>query len=198
VRVRKPAITLGTLCLAAAIALGVIQADNNKSTTAAEKPLTPLTRAQLAKPIAGAPAKLVALRGRISELTDGGTKAFDAQLRALRGYPVVVNAWAEWCHPCRYELPFFQREAVARGGKVAFLGINAKDDADKARRLAAQIPLPYPSFVDHSGDIIRTFRAVGLPVTIFYDARGKRQMVHQGVFPSEQALSEAIDRYATR
>jgi thiol-disulfide isomerase/thioredoxin len=198
VRVRKPAITLGTLCLVAALAIGVIQAGNNSNTSTTAKPPTPLTRAQVAKAIPGAPAPLAALRGRVSELAGGGTKAFDAQLRALRGYPVVVNAWAEWCHPCRYELPFFQREAVARGGKVAFLGINAKDDADKARSLAARIPLPYPSFVDHGGDLIRRFRAVGLPVTIFYDASGKRQMVHQGVFPSEQALSAAIDRYATR
>jgi thiol-disulfide isomerase/thioredoxin len=182
----------------AAIAIGIIQADNDPATSTGSKPVKALTRAQVTKPIAGAPAQLVALRDRINELAGGGPKAFDAQLRALRGYPVVVNGWAEWCHPCRYELPFFQRQAVARAGKVAFIGINAKDNPANARSLIARFPLPYPSFVDHGGALIRRYRAVGLPVTIFYDARGHRQLVHQGAFPSEQALSEAIDRYAKR
>jgi cytochrome c biogenesis protein CcmG, thiol:disulfide interchange protein DsbE len=194
VRVRKPAIGLGSLCLAAAIAIGVIQADD-----AAVKPARgPLTRAQVARPLAGTPPRLAALRRRISELDGGGTKAFDAQLHALRGYPVVVNAWASWCHPCRFELPFFQRQAVKRGARVAFLGVNPDDARSRAKALMERFPLPYPTITDPGSAIVERVRARGLPVTIFYDAAGRRQMVHQGVFASEQDLSAAIDRYALR
>lgn len=38
-------------------------------------------------------------------------EAFKARLEALRGHPVVVNQWASWCGPCRYEFPFFQKLA---------------------------------------------------------------------------------------
>ena len=54
--------------------------------------------------------------------SDGGTDAFRRQLAALRGYPVVVNKWASWCGPCRFEFPFFQRLVTKRGKQVAFLG----------------------------------------------------------------------------
>ena len=39
-----------------------------------------------------------------------------------------MNLWASWCDPCRYELPFLQRQAVKRGAQVAFLGVNSGDD----------------------------------------------------------------------
>src|SRR3712207_6901358 len=39
----------------------------------------------------------------------GGLERFDAELRRLRGTPVVVNLWAAWCGPCRFEIPFLQR-----------------------------------------------------------------------------------------
>jgi len=182
------------LALSAALVIGIVQAGG--STDA--KRSRALSRTQVAKPIAGTPPALAALRSAVSDLRDGGTTAFDAQLRALRGYPVVVNAWASWCAPCEFELPFFQRQALRRGAKVAFLGINVRDARSAARRQAARYPLPYPSFVDRSSDIIERFGARGLPVTIFYDAAGTRQMVHQGVFSSEQDLSQAIDRYAVR
>jgi thiol-disulfide isomerase/thioredoxin len=194
VRVRKPAIVLGALALAAAIVIGIVQAGNSNDTKAS----APLTRAQVAKPIAGVPATLAALRGRISEIREGGPKDFDAQLRALRGYPVVVNAWASWCHPCEFELPFFQREALRRGAKVAFIGLNVEDARGNAREMAARYPLPYPTIADPHRRIIGRVHARALPTTIFYDAQGKQQMVHQGVFPSEKDLSDAIDRYALK
>jgi cytochrome c biogenesis protein CcmG/thiol:disulfide interchange protein DsbE len=194
VRVRKPAISIASLCLVAAIALGAVQASDSTE----KKESGPLTRAQVAKPLPGTPPRLAALRARINELEGGGTKGFDAQLRALRGYPVVVNAWASWCDPCRFELPFFQRQAVKRGTKVAFLGVNPDDARSRAQRLIARFPLPYPTITDPDSDIIERVRARGLPVTIFYDASGERQMVHQGVFASEADLSAAIDRYALK
>ncbi|MGH2839763.1 MAG: TlpA family protein disulfide reductase [Solirubrobacteraceae bacterium] len=191
---RTPAMVLGGLALGAALVIGILQAGGSTDTQKAGA----LSRAQVAKPLPAAPPALAALRRRVSEISGGGTKAFDAQLRALRGHPVVVNAWASWCHPCEFELPFFQRQAVRRGAKVAFVGLNVQDARSNARRMAARYPLPYPTIADPDGKIVKRFRAVGLPVTIFYDAAGKRQLVHQGVFASEQDLSAAIERYALK
>ena len=107
-----------------------------------------------------------------------------------------MNLWASWCDPCRYELPFLQRQAVKRGAQVAFLGVNSGDDPDSARELSAEFPMPYPSVEDPRQAVAGRYGARGLPVTAFYDARGKLALVHQGVFASEAKLAAEIDRYA--
>lgn len=194
---RTAVIALCTLALTVAVVAGVMQAREGAGASASAP--VALSRAQVSRPIAGAPPVLAALRRRVNVLLDGGPKAFDDQLRALRGHPAVVNMWASWCDPCRYELPLFQREAVKRASRVAFLGVNVTDDRDSALKLADRYPMPYPSFVDpRSALATGRFGSRGLPVTAFYDARGRRAIVHQGRFDSEAMLADAIERYALR
>jgi cytochrome c biogenesis protein CcmG/thiol:disulfide interchange protein DsbE len=191
---RKILLWLGALVLTAAVVVGIVQAGG--SDRAPKQSSGALSLADVSKPLSGAPPELAALHRRVNELDHGGAKAFDAQLRALRGHPVVVNMWASWCEPCRFELPFLQREALARGTQVAFLGINVNDAEDAAKQRAAQFPMPYPSFEDPRSNLFARFKARGLPTTAFYDSKGKLVIVHQGVFPTQAKLAEAIDRYA--
>jgi cytochrome c biogenesis protein CcmG/thiol:disulfide interchange protein DsbE len=196
VAVRRALIAIVLLAVAVAVVVGIDQA--GESDRAPQAAVAPLSRAEVSRPIPGAPPELAALRARVNVLRPGGARALDAQLRALRGHPVVVNLWASWCEPCRFELPFLQREAVRQGARVAFLGINVNDERGAAREMGARFPMPYPSFEDPRSNISARYHARGLPSTAFYDARGKLVIVHQGVFPSEAKLAEAIDRYARR
>ena len=75
--------------------------------------------------------------------TAGRTRSTRAS-RALRGRPVVVNAWASWCDPCEYEMPLFQRAAVRFGRRVAFLGVNPDDARATARGVPARPLGPLP------------------------------------------------------
>ncbi len=191
---RMAAIALCTLVLAAAVVVGVRQARERADAS----PAAPLTLAQVSERPVGAAPQLAALRRRVNVLEGGDRTAFDAQVRALRGHPIVVNMWASWCDPCRRELPLFQRQAMKRGARVAFLGVDVTDDQDNARKLLTSVPLPYPSFVDPRSNIATgRFRARVFPTTAFFDARG-RVTLHQGEFPSEAKLAEAIERYAAR
>ena len=194
VAVRRGLIAIVVVAVAAALVVGYRQA--RESDRAPQAVVEPLSLAEVSRPIPGAPPGLAALRSKVNVLRPGGERAFDAPLRALRGHPVVVNLWASWCDPCRFELPFLQREAVRRGARVAFLGINVNDERGAAREMAARFPMPYPSFEDPRSNLSARYRAHGLPSTAFYDARGKLVIVHQGVFPSQAKLAEAIDRYA--
>ncbi|HEV2059053.1 MAG TPA: TlpA disulfide reductase family protein, partial [Solirubrobacteraceae bacterium] len=155
-----------------------------------------LSLAEVSRPLDDAPPQLAALHARVNALVPGGRAALETQLRALRGHPVVVNLWASWCDPCRFELPFFQRQAVKRGAQVAFLGVNSGDNRAEARKMSALYPMPYPSIEDPRQSVVAHYGAVGLPVTAFYDARGKRVLVHQGRFSSEAQLAAQIERYA--
>ena len=191
---RRALYVLGALAVVAVLAIGLSQAGSSSKT--ADQKTIPLSeqRAQLA----GAPAPLAALHGEASTLLDGGAKAVDARIADLRraGYAVVVNKWAAWCGPCRLEFPVFQRVSVKLGKRVAFLGLDGKDDHDAARRFLAQIPLSYPSYKDPNERAAHALDAgTFYPTTVFVDRQGRRT-VHQGPYDDDATLERDIARYA--
>jgi cytochrome c biogenesis protein CcmG/thiol:disulfide interchange protein DsbE len=153
--------------------------------------------AELKPVLSGAPVALRRIYSRPNEILTGGVDAFERQLEDLRGSPVVVNKWASWCGPCRFEFPFFQRQARRRGGEVAFIGVDSRDSMGDAKRFLDEYPVPYPSFFDPKGDIAKVFRGDRVaPTTSFYDGRGELVYTKQGGYDSEAALSDDIKQYA--
>jgi cytochrome c biogenesis protein CcmG, thiol:disulfide interchange protein DsbE len=185
---------LGVLILTGVLVVGLSQAgDNNTTPTAPEEPFN-LQAAQ--RELAGAPAPLAALHRQSNDLLDGGVRAFERRLAELKGHPVVINKWASWCNPCRAEFPVFQQLATERGKQVAFLGLNAGDSSDPARKFLSQYPVPFPSYEDPDEEIARELKApANYPITLFVDARGKTAFIHQGGYTSKQQLAADVDRY---
>jgi cytochrome c biogenesis protein CcmG/thiol:disulfide interchange protein DsbE len=128
---------------------------------------------------------------------DGGREAFEAYVERQRGTPVVVNKWASWCGPCRFEFPFLQKQARKRKGEVVFVGVNSLDNRGDARDFLAEFPVPFRHFEDPNQEIAESFDGVqGFPVTAYYGADGEREFVHYGGYASEAKLAEDIERYA--
>jgi len=189
---RRILIAAGAVVVVALVVIGLSQSKGIDEQT------TTQSAAEMTRELAGAPPRLAALHAQANELLDGNTTTVKRRIAALKGYPVVVNLWGSWCGPCRLEMPFFQKAAVAHGKKVAFLGLDVEDPESGAKKLLQEIPLPYPSYVDPRGTTGTALAGsvAGLPTTVFYDATGKRQQIHQGVFASEKELDAAIRRYA--
>jgi cytochrome c biogenesis protein CcmG, thiol:disulfide interchange protein DsbE len=147
--------------------------------------------------LAGAPAPLAALHRQGGELLGGGADAFKGRLKQLHGYPVVVNKWASWCPPCRGEFPFFQRQALKRGRKIAFVGVDSNDNDSDAASFLKRFPVPYPSYKDPDLKVAAVFNGTAaFPTTAFYDSKGGLAFVHQGAYASEAKLEQDVERYA--
>jgi len=149
-----------------------------------------------AKALAGSPAPLAALHAQGNRLLGGGTDAYEKRIAALRGYPIVVNVWASWCGPCRFEFPVLQRLAAGYGKRVAFLGIDSQDSDDAARTFLAEAPVPYPSYTDPAGEIKESLGARGFPDTAFYDRSGELVDLKQGPYTDPGELRADLERYA--
>lgn len=150
-----------------------------------------------ARALAGSPSPLAALHRQGNHLLSGGVDAYESRLAALRGYPVVVNVWASWCGPCRFEFPVFQRVAAEYGKRVAFLAVDSRDSGDAARTFLGEDPVPYPSYTDPDAKVAESVGAdLGLPDTAFYDRRGKLVYLKQGPYDETAALRADVERYA--
>jgi cytochrome c biogenesis protein CcmG/thiol:disulfide interchange protein DsbE len=152
---------------------------------------------QITDAFKGSPPVLAALHAQADHLLGGGTVAFRARLKSLRGHPVVVNKWASWCGPCRIEFPAFQRAAVRYGRQVAFVGIDDKDANGSAAAFLKKYPVSYPSYTDPSGTIASSVQAaVYFPQTVYFNRQGKMVFDHAGPYESAAALEADIRRYA--
>jgi cytochrome c biogenesis protein CcmG, thiol:disulfide interchange protein DsbE len=192
--VRRLLLPLSAIAVVVALVVGLSQAGSQRG-SGPPKPRKP-SAAEVRRAFAGSPPPLRAVHQQANDILSGGRPALDARIRDLRGHPVVVNVWAAWCGPCRVELPVFQQAALSRGSRVAFLGVDLKDNRGSARRLLGQVPLTYPSYDDPDGRIAQRYRLIGTPSTIFYDARGRQSYVHQGPYERVADLERDIDRYA--
>lgn len=134
----------------------------------------------------GAPAK----RAPASRLLTGGD--LNARLHALQGRPVVLNAWASWCPPCREELPLFANASAHFGHRVAFLGADVEDSPTAARALLAEIPLDYPSYTTSLAALGSLAPTTGTPFTVLIDRTGRVVGTHIGAYRSQRELDADI------
>lgn len=112
---------------------------------------------------------------------------------------VVVNAWGQWCAPCRTEVDDLQRvhEKLQAEGKGTVLGINVRDyNPEIVRDFIADNGMTYPSIYDPP---FKTAVALGnippsvIPSTVVLDAKHRQAAVF--IRPIEdKELLEVIDK----
>ena len=155
-----------------------------------------LSLQQATEPLTGAPPQLAEIRSQANQLLGGGTDAFEQRIAALKGTPIVVNDWASWCGPCRFEFPFLQSQASEHAKDIAFLGVDSDDSSGSAKTFLGELPLPYPSYSDPDKSIRQELHGIGYPATVFYARSGNVAYTHQGQYSSEADLEADIQRYA--
>ena len=98
----------------------------------------------------------------------GGTSV---DLASLRG-PMVIPVWAQWCGPCREELPIFQQ--LEESGSVDVMGINYLDTQPAAAlALLESTGVTFPSVADPGGELKEAYPwLTGLPLLMMIDADG--------------------------
>jgi len=103
---------------------------------------------------------------------------------------VLINLWASWCPPCRYEMPGIQAAYEKFNGKgLVVLGINftAQDNLQDVRDFVTELKLTFPILLDESGDVSAGLYGMrGLPTSYFIDIQGILQRIQVGAMLPEK------------
>ena len=117
----------------------------------------------------------------------------EINLSDYRGRPVILNFWATWCGPCRYEVPAFKAfyEKYPEE-EVVIIAVNTQDDPDSARGYAKADGLKFVIPVDPRGTVANMYNVRGMPTTFFIDAAGVITSIKIGPFLSVDEMEERM------
>lgn len=105
------------------------------------------------------------------------------KLSDYRGKNIILNFWATWCGPCRYEMPSLQSaHDTWQKADVIVLAVCVQDSVSNARNYAKANGLTFTIPMDISGHVAESFAARGLPTSFFIDSDGVIKSIKIGPF----------------
>lgn len=126
--------------------------------------------------------------------SDGGYPLFDGgELRLDRGDGrlTFINYWAEWCAPCREEIPELNAFAAAHPQRVLVLSVNFDAvTGDALRDQLAALDIRFPTLLVDPRPALGVPPPQGLPETLVLDDRGELVEIRRG--PQTRADLEAV------
>jgi peroxiredoxin len=112
-------------------------------------------------------------------------------LAGYKGKVVILNFWATWCGPCKYEIPHFIKLYNAYKDKgVTILGVAIGEPKATVETFAKSKGMTYPVLLDVKSAVPRSYGGVrGIPTTFVITQDGKIYRKHVGV-PADMAIFE--------
>jgi peroxiredoxin len=128
--------------------------------------------------VAGAPAP---------DFTLKDTSGQDVTLSSLKGQVVLINFWATWCGPCRFEMPAIQQryEALKEKG-FTVLAVNLDEPLDDVSAFAESYKLTFPVLLDPGAAVNDLYRVRVYPTSFMVDEEGTVSRLHLGVMTESQ------------
>lgn len=120
--------------------------------------------------------------------TEGTTRT----LSDWKGKVILLNFWATWCPPCKYEIPDFmeyQAEYEADGFQIIGIGI---DDSEPIKRYTNEMGINYPVLISTSPKMMSHWgnHEQVLPYSVVIDRQGEIRYIHRGQL--DQAVFERM------
>ena len=122
-------------------------------------------------------------------------KPFD--LASEKGKVVLLNVWATWCGPCRFETPelqALQNQYAAKGLKV--IGVSVDEGETQAvKTFVAEEKINYAIAVDPDGRIANLVQTTVLPTSLLIDRGGKILWRQIGaIMPNDAKLKSVLEK----
>jgi thiol-disulfide isomerase/thioredoxin len=124
---------------------------------------------------------------------DGGTYTLNDKV----GKVMLVNLWATWCGPCRFEIPALVRMQEKHGPQgFEVLGLNTDDEeAQLINDFSAELKVNYPmAYADTrlQASMLKISKFPGIPQSFLLDRDGRLRGVFRGANPADIRKMEEV------
>ena len=118
------------------------------------------------------------------------------ELEGRRGRVVLLNLWATWCGPCRFEIPELQALHDRYASKnFEVVGVSVDESGiESVRDFVKEHEMTYPIVLDAEGKLVNVFQTSILPTSVVIDRNGKIVWKKLGaIMPNDEELKKAIE-----
>lgn len=122
----------------------------------------------------------------------------EVNLYDYKGKNLVINFWASWCPPCKYEMPYFQNATEKYKDKnIEILMLNLTDGyretVDSATKYMKENNFDMNLLFDKNLEAATKYQVQGVPRTIFIDKEGYIVKDYTGAM-EQDVLYDEIDK----
>ncbi len=111
----------------------------------------------------------------------------------LGGGPILLNFWATWCTPCKYELPYLQElmdKYEDEGFKLITISIDSPKSQSKIKPYIRSRRFTFPVLLDTNGEVLRQFKGNSVPFQVLLNSEGEIIETHTGYNPGDEKVLE--------
>lgn len=130
--------------------------------------------------------------------TDFELKNLDGETVSLsdyRGNAVMLNFWASWCGPCRFEMPYIQEiyeDIKWKAAGLVILAVNYGESAAVVENFMENNGFEFTVLLDTTGEVADEYNVRGIPATFFIDERGIIRYSDVGAFSSKEQIEQRL------
>ncbi|MFQ5855597.1 MAG: TlpA family protein disulfide reductase [Anaerolineae bacterium] len=119
----------------------------------------------------------------------------EVSLSDFKGRPVLINFWATWCPPCRFEMPAIQKMyAKYQDEGFVVLAVDVEESISAVKRYIEQGGYTFTVLLDYKGEVSNgPYRVRAFPTSYFVDRESKIAVAHRGMV-TEPMLQQYMDR----
>lgn len=113
------------------------------------------------------------------------------RLSDFAGQPVLINAWATWCPPCRAEMPLLNEYYLRhKADGFVILAVNAGETQPLVSQFISQAGFSFPVLLDGDSAALSKLGIFSFPTSILVGRDGNVKKIHVGLITPEIIQSE--------
>lgn len=118
---------------------------------------------------------------------DGNT----VQVSDYLGHPMLINAWATWCPPCRAEMPDLHAYYLDhKDAGFVMLALNAGESQTPVDQFIAEMGFTFPVLLDPGKMTLNQLGINSFPTSIIVDRDGTVSEIHTGMLTTAMLESK--------
>lgn len=111
-------------------------------------------------------------------------------LSDFQGKTVVLNFWATWCLPCRFEIPdFIEVNNLYKDKNVQFIGVSVDTNIKALKEFVEEFNINYPILIDGTLDNISPVWGIRkIPTTFILNEIGEVMFKNVGMMTKDKLI----------